>query len=199
MKRLVCIVEGWGDVRAVPTLCARILAHLNAEGWIVDSEPVRRPRSLLVDERVPSPNRPSRRDELGRALTLALARPAHGVLVICDSDDDCPAIWNADAAPVIGQRTAGGAIMAVREYEAWLLHTFPAEVLRRHGIANPDRIRNGKRALSHIIPGHLPTTHQLELTRKLDIEAVRSRSPSFAKLVRDIERICVQRPEQRAS
>ncbi len=41
-RRLVCIVEGKGDVQAIPNLCSRILVHLSAHQWFVDKAPVRR-------------------------------------------------------------------------------------------------------------------------------------------------------------
>jgi hypothetical protein len=52
---------------------------------------------------------------------LAVRRPANAVLVLCDSDDDCPAVWGPEAKKLVSKRTIGGAVMAVREFEVWLL------------------------------------------------------------------------------
>jgi len=36
MRRLVCIVEGKGEIQALPNLCARILVALSAHQWFVE-------------------------------------------------------------------------------------------------------------------------------------------------------------------
>src|SRR5687767_7263017 len=94
-RRLVCIVEGKGEVQALPNLCARILVSLSAHQWFVDKDPIRRPRSQLVDERVKSPGRPCREDGVHKALEQAAARHPDAILVTCDADDDCPGSWAA--------------------------------------------------------------------------------------------------------
>jgi hypothetical protein len=117
-KRLVCIVEGQGEEEAIPALCIRVRDYLEAWAWIVDDDPIRRPRSLLVDQRIPSPKRPARQDELDRALHMALARRPAAVLLLCDADEDCAVTWATSANAIVRARTAGAAVMAVREYEA---------------------------------------------------------------------------------
>ena len=183
----MCIVEGKGDVEAVPVLCARIFRYLGATGWSVDKNPVRQPRPRLVNEGAQSPNRPAAIDSLRRAVELARARPADAIVVLCDSDDDCAAIWGASAAAVVQDGVRGGAVMAVREFETWLI----ASRIRTHTIgATPiERIRGAKERLRTMIPRYKPTQHQAQLTRELDIDAVWSLSDSFDKLVRTIARI----------
>jgi hypothetical protein len=188
-RRLVCVVEGKGEVEALPNLCSRIRDYLKASDWFVDPEPVRQPRGSLVDERVPSPARHCRVDGAERAVRLALARPADAVLVTCDSDDDCPAVWGPSAKAVVTKVAAGGAVMIVREYEAWLLHAFNAAELARVGVKNPDRIRGAKEKLKRLEPKYKPTTHQLEITRKIDLGRLRQASDSFDKLVRSLAEI----------
>lgn len=123
VNRLVCIVEGEGEVAAIPNLCVRIMAHLGVHGWVVDPDPIRRKRSALVDARQPKPKRPCREDEVLKAMTLALRRPrpANAVLLLCDEDEDCAAIWGPDATRVMNKLGAGAAVIVVPEYEAWLL------------------------------------------------------------------------------
>lgn len=100
-RRLVCIVEGHGEVTAIPTLCARVLYTLlgrEPSKWAVDRDPIRQPRSQLVDEAISSPNRPPRLEGVDRALGLALARPNVGaVMVVVDSDKDCAVAWGPPA------------------------------------------------------------------------------------------------------
>lgn len=101
MKNLVCVVEGRGDVLALPNLCSRIRNYVKAWNWSVDPIPVRQPRSAMVDESQRSPRRTARAGGVGRAIELALRRPADGILITCDADDDCPAVWGAKL-PTIG-------------------------------------------------------------------------------------------------
>jgi hypothetical protein len=79
-----------------------------------------------------------------------------------------------------------GAVMAVREYEGWLLWNIDDAVLQANGIPDPESKRDAKGALRRIVRGYSPTTHQLELTRQLDVSRVRDRSRSFDKLVRTL-------------
>ncbi|MBI2898753.1 MAG: hypothetical protein HYY17_01065 [Planctomycetes bacterium] len=194
MKRLVCVVEGYGEVDAVPNLCARILTFLNVRDWFVDPEPIRQPRSRLVDERVRSPRRPCRAETVEKALLLARRRPADGVLLICDSDDDCPAVWGPDAGSVVRRIMPGGCVMVVREYETWLLLNQPDNALRRAGIVAPERLRDARGALQRIVKGYLSTVHMLPQTRLIDIGSLLKKSGSFEKLVRTVAQTCGASP-----
>ncbi len=198
MKRLVCIVEGQGEVAAIPSLCARILLYLGAERWIVDPDPIRQPRSRLVDEKARSPRRPCNEDGIRRAIAMARARPADAVLVLCDADADCAAIWGPDAQKHLVTPVRGAAVMAQREYEAWLLASYTDEQRAAAKVRDPELIRDAKGELRKLIPGYLPTVHQLAVTRKLDISRVRARSDSFDKLVRALGGLCSREPPPRA-
>ena len=132
-----------------------------------------------------SPMRPVKHDDFDRAIQLASrSRRADAVLVLCDSDDDCPAAWGPSAMQRLTSICRGAAVMVQREYESWLLHgihTFwqlEPEVI--------DRRRDAKKLLSLHRPGYLPTVDQLALTRELDIQRCWARSDSFDKLVRSI-------------
>lgn len=199
MKRLVCVVEGKGEVRAIPVLVGRLLARLEAtDRWFVDQEPVRQPRGHLVDEKVSSPERPCRPDEVARAVGLALKRRDVGaVVVLCDADDDCPATWGPSATDVVRRSTPGTGIMAVREYETWLVQGRSEEELHRHGVAEPEATRDAKGLLKRLVAGYKPTVHQLRLTRELDLDRVWARSDSFDKLVRSLAALCEVTPPAR--
>jgi hypothetical protein len=189
-KRLVCVVEGKGEVEAIPNLCSRILAFLAAHEWLVDQDPIRQPRGNLVDARLPGPGRPCRAEGMNKALAIASARKPDAVLVLCDADDECPGTW-ARSVPertVLGQPVAG--VMAVREFEGWLLWACGDKELAQARASDPERIRNAKGKLEQLVPGYSPTTHQLVMTRKIDIHLVRKRSRSFDKLVRTIAELC---------
>jgi len=190
MKRLVCIVEGRGEVAAVPQLCVSVFQYLGVADWSVDKAPIRQPRGSLVDERIKSPRRPSRPEGIARAATLAMQRRADAALVICDADDDCPATWGPHALGAIPPPLPAAAVMASREYETWLLH----DLSDAKGVESK---RGAKEALRRLVPSYEPTTHQLLLTRKLDVPRVRARSDSFDKLVRDLARLCGVKPPKR--
>jgi len=182
-RQLVCVVEGQGDVEAVPILCERIRVFLQAWGWRVAAQPVRQQRSRLVDHKVVSPLRPPNADGLTRAVLLARQR-GDAVLVVCDSDDDCPATWGPAARDLATRLVASDAVMVVREYETWLLHACSHQELMRHGIRDVEARRGAKELLKRVLGDYRPTTHQLARTKALDLERVRARSDSFDKLVR---------------
>jgi hypothetical protein len=187
MPRLVCVVEGHGEVESLPILCVRILHRLEAYAWSVDKNPIRQPRSRLVNETVPSPNRDACVDGLTRAIALAQGRPADGVLVICDSDDDCAAVWGPSASQIVQNYLNGGVVMVVREYESWLI----ASRLRKAAIGTRpvEGIRGAKEYLRQITGHYRPSQHQAQFTRQLDIDVVWALSDSFDKLVRTIAAI----------
>ncbi|WP_437487081.1 hypothetical protein WME75_05640 [Sorangium sp. So ce1014] len=191
MRRLVCIVEGKGEVAAIPNLCTRILRqYLGDIAWIVDQDPIRQPRGKLVDGTRKSPLRLCHADGVRRAVLLARqTRKADAVLILCDADVDCPATWGPDAARVIKELMSGDAVMAVCEYETWLLLNFAEDALRRAGAPMPESKRGAKEVLKRLVPGYLPTTHQLSETRRIDIALVRRRSDSLDKLVRALATI----------
>ena len=120
MPTIVTIVEGPGEVSAVPILIRRIAAAV---------EP-----SLVP--RVPKPIRVKRgrflkANELERYVDLAARQAGTDgrILIILDADDDCPAQRASEllarAAAVRSDRRIQ-VVLAQREYEAWfLLITWP--------------------------------------------------------------------------
>lgn len=181
LRRLVCIVEGHGDVKALPCLCHRVLRHLGATSWYVDEDPVRQPRSKLVDQSVKCPSKPPTTDGLGHALRLALARRPDAVLVVCDADDDCPVAWGPAVDAQLKPLVRGHGVMIVREYESWLLLGCDFDSGR-----GSESIRDAKGALRKLRPGYMPTIHQDKLTRELNIDRLWELSDSFDKFVRSL-------------
>ena len=141
---VACIVEGQGDFNAAPVLLKRLVKFVNPDVY-ADVSPFRVTRSKLV---LPG--------ELERAVERAgrgLRLPG-GVLIVIDSDDDCP----KELAPVLldrATRAAGGrwpvgVVLAKREFESWFIAA--ADSIAGHsGLdpslsapADPESIRGAK-------------------------------------------------------
>ncbi|MEV4093232.1 DUF4276 family protein [Streptosporangium saharense] len=144
---IASIVEGDGEVSALPVLLRRIAGALSC--WDVRIPPPRRvPRSRLVA-----------RGGVENAVLQASYQltGAGGILLLIDSDDDCPATLGPEllrrAREARGDREIS-VVLACREFEAWFLAA--AESLSGHrGLAdpllpppNPEGIRGAKEWLS---------------------------------------------------
>lgn len=188
---LVPIVEGHGEVDAVPILLRRLLEQHGAHQVRVE-KPIRLPRGRLVN-----------RDHLERAIRIGCAKtddPA--ILVLLDADEDCPArlgpqllSWARDVVP---SRVPVGVVVAKTEYESWFLACLD-QLRGQRGIRvdaevppDPEAIRGAKEYLQRqMVPGwvYSETVDQPALTRLLSLELARARSPSFDKLYREVGRI----------
>ena len=181
------IVEGDGEMEAVPGLLRRLLAAGQVTGVRV-GKPIKRPRNQLVKE-----------EPLARMVRLALLRPECGaVLIILDGNTDCP----RELGPVLqrwAEAAAGGipcaVVLAHREYEAWFLASL--ESLRgQRGIrddaethSDPEEPRDAKGELEvRMWPGRAyhPTVDQPALTALFDMAQAYSRSRSFRRMVRAV-------------
>jgi hypothetical protein len=120
---------------------------------------------------------------------MAKAARADALVVLVDSDDDCPAAFGPPAQLRLEPQMPGTAVMAVREFETWLVLTHPEAERARAGIRDAEGKRDGKRMLERLVPGYLPTRDQGELARRVDVEVLRRQSRSFDKLVRDVARL----------
>lgn len=187
MARIVCIVEGRGEVEAVPILVRRIAAEM-APGVILDvPKPIRVARQKVVKE-----------GELERAVELAARKcdANDSILVLLDADDDCP---RELAGMILGRaRTTRSdrsirVVIAKMEYEAWFLAATQS-IAGRRGIQEgltppqePEAIRGAKGWLSRHMPthGYSETLDQPALTAVFDMQAARS-APSFDKMWRTV-------------
>jgi len=189
---LACIVEGDGEVEAVPLLIRRIARESYPDVAInVISPPIRIPRDKLV-----------KADELERAVELAARQAGRGgaILVLIDSDDDCP----AQVGPALLERAHAartdfpiGVVLAKCEFEAWFLAA--AESLRgRRGLrtdlvrpVDPEAIRDAKGWIRDRMPDgrkYRETLDQPAFSAVFDLSAARS-SDSFDKYYREVVRL----------
>lgn len=178
---ITSIVEGYGEVYALRPLVQRIAGELFGD-WSVD---------------VTTPHRISRgrmlKDEVVRAARLQMGRVATkgGVIVVLDSDDDCPVELASSIMDLIGDDKVHVAV-AVREFEAWFLAGI--ESLRDHRAVrgdaifagDPDVPRDAKGRLeAQMVEAYRETIHQPAFASILDL-SLAQRSRSFRHLVTSI-------------
>ena len=185
---LACIVEGDGEVEAVPIVIRRIVQGIDPSLSLKIHHPLRVPRNKLVKP-----------GELERSIELAARRVGMGgaIFVILDSDDDCPATLGPellDRARKIRPDLSISVVLAKREFEAWFLAA--AESLRgKRGLAeniespsDPESIRGAKEWLTaRMVEGrkYVETLDQPALVAAFDLLRAR-RANSFDKLFRDV-------------
>lgn len=186
--RLYAVVEGEGEVSAVPVLLRRLVHDEAGCHYVQVGPPLRRRQHEF-----------QRAEALQKAVKLAALQPdCAGVLVLFDGEDICPAQVGAQ---VLGwAREAAGTVpcevvVAYREYETWFLAAL--ESLRgrcriapdAHAPTDPEARRNAKGELETHMPAgasYSPTIHQARLTAALDLGQVHRRSRSFRKLTKAV-------------
>jgi hypothetical protein len=189
---LACIVEGRGEEAAVPILLRRILSLLTPEVAVDIQRPFRVNRGSLLKQGL--------ENAVERAIRV-LPKPG-AVLVLLDSDQDCP----KHLAPELLERarlTAGGrlpvaVVLAACEFENWFIAAAES-IADCAGLspdlvsaADPESIRGAKEWLQkHMLSGkkYSPAIDQPRLASRFDLNAAR-RAPSFDKLYREMERFC---------
>ncbi len=189
MKQIVPIVEGEGEALALPALIRRILDETGTTEAVQVLKPLREKRGTLL-----------RAGELERytRLAVAKARDDARVLLLIDADDDCAATRGPELQRRVDSVSSGSSVLAVREYENWLLGdaaAFTRDSAFRDRInppGNPEHIQDAKRWLSERRTdrrSYRPTIDQARLTELVDIQVVRHRCPSFDKFCREVERL----------
>ena len=183
------IVEGHGEVHAVPILMRRIVQELAPALHPTILTPHRVSRGQLVKE-----------EELERALGLMARKVGEDgrILILLDADDDLPCVLGPrllEQARKCRPDRDISVVVAKREYEAWFLAS--AESLRgRRGLPeelapppSPENIRDAKGWLSErMVDGYRETLDQPALTGIFNLTAAR-RSDSFDKLFREVGRL----------
>jgi hypothetical protein len=189
--RIAPIVEGHGEREAVRILIERIAVHNGLTEPLVVKRPIRKPRSTLL-----------RSGGLESAVELAArtVAPDGAVLILIDSDDDCPAKLGPQLLARARHTRSDvplAVVLAKHEFESWFLAA--AESIRgRRGLAvdivapaEPEQIRGAKEWLDrYMTQGHTysETLDQPALTTVFDLDAAR-RTGSFDKCCRDVVRL----------
>lgn len=199
MTRIVVasVVEGDGEVSALPILIRRIGQVFCPETYINVLKPIRMPASSLLKSDDPC---------LRRAVGIAARKLAEVcdasaskfILILIDAEGACA----AKAGPIMKQRATEIAshlditcVMAVDEYETWFVAA--AESLGKYfdfELANfpdnPEKSLTKKKWIERIRNGtYKETVDQPKFSSEMDLKLCRSRAPSFDKLCREIERM----------
>lgn len=197
--RTVCIasiVEGHGEVEALPILIRRLAAEIEPGAHVVTPRPLRITKSKLLMA-----------GELERAVKLAASRilPPGGLLVLLDSDADCP----AHLGPRLVERVARpdfpvAVVLAKSEFEAWFIAA-AVSLRSKRGLRSdiiapqePEAIQGAKEWLDErMMPGrkYAETLDQPALTALFDLEPAR-RLRSFDKMWRSIEYLLARAVEE---
>ncbi len=188
MQRIASIVEGHGDVKAVPILLRRIARQLCSGSIPNILRPIRVGRYKIVKS-----------GELERATELAARQTGTRgcILILLDADDACPAELGPELlARAVATRPDRDirVVIAKSEYEAWFLAAAHSIVGHR-GIRplsdrppDPESIRDAKGWLTAHLPSgqsYRETLDQPALSEIFDLDAAR-KAPSFDKLWRDV-------------
>jgi hypothetical protein len=190
---IASIVEGDGEVRALPKLLHRIAADLGIAG-LRTPDPMRVPRGKLTCP-----------GGIERAVTAMAIRITGegGVLVLLDADNDCP----AELGPALLDRARKSrpdkqvaVVLANREFEAWYLAAAPS-LAGKHGFPDlfprpdhPERPRDCKGLLTQARAAGHPykeTVDQAALASTFDLSMARDHAPSFGKFCRDVAALLV--------
>ncbi len=194
---LIPIVEGYGEVNAVPILLRRILYDKNIY-------------NINIDNPINAHNRPNilKQNGLERFIEVALRRKyCDALLVLLDADDDCAkelGFLLANRLQAICAHVPAAVVVAKRCYESWFLGSTETLAGKR-GLANPlqavsdpETVPNPKRWLTEHMPGsraYKETSDQAALTQLLDCRLVRNRSRSFRRLEHALDQLvtCLQK------
>lgn len=187
---VVAIVEGEGEVAALPVLLRRLAAWRTPEVSAEVSTPIRVRRDRFLN----------REEEFRRFLLLASAKAADDgwILVLLDADDDCPATLGAQirarAQACVGHQRIS-VVLAKREYEAWFiaaaqsLDGFRGFSLDLGAAVDCETPRNAKGWMRERITegSYGETTDQPAFSARMDLQQAFDGSRSFRKLCKEWE------------
>lgn len=190
MPAFVPIVEGHGEVAAVPILLRRIGQTVAGGGRIAVNQPIRVKATSFV----------SFGDDFERYIRLATAKAKAldgEVLILLDCEDDCPATLGPqlrERALAVRNDVPITVVLAYREYETWFVAAASSlagqcdlpETLEPP--PDPERIRDAKGWLASRLPRRYDEViHQREFSLVFDLELARA-IPSFERLYRHVAR-----------
>ena len=194
MPTIVPVVEGAGDVAALPGLLGRILWEMYDRTDII----VAQGRSGVVNAN----GRQNLERNLEKFLGHAQNKPeCDAILVLLDADDDCPidlAQGLLERGKQLGLTSPVQIVCANRSYESWFLASLDT-IKGRGNIPDTailsqaaEDVSNPKQWLTDQMPtgqAYKETIHQASLSQSIDIGMARHNSRSFRRLCHALEQL----------
>lgn len=188
--KIVPIVEGDGEITAVPALLYRLLREADASDF-----------QVATPKNAHGAGNLTKKDGVEKFVQYAWLEPGCvGVIIVLDGDSSrCAMTLATGLAKRVRKLNVTkpvAVVVANREYEAWFLASlpsiagkqisdalcFPAEVTLN---CEPEAVRNVKGWITRQLPSgkaYKETEHQLSMSRLIDLELARRNSRSFRRL-----------------
>lgn len=188
MISIASIVEGDGEVAALPILLRRLAAERDPVSMANPLQPIRVRRDRFL----------KKEDEFRRQLLLAAAKCGDDgwILIVLDADDDCPAslgqqIYQRAQQYVPHRRLS--VVLANREFEAWFIAAAQSlRGVRGFSVATDERVeaeipRNAKGWMrAHMQEGsYSEILDQPAFAARIDLQQAFDNSRSFRKLCKE--------------
>lgn len=188
MIRIASIVEGDGEVQALPVLLRRFSEWKPSHDSVATLPPIRVRRDRFLNKE----------EEFRKQLLLAAAKCGDDgwILVVLDADDDCPAelgqrIYEKAQQYVPHRRLS--VVVANREFEAWFIaaaHSING--LRGFSVSDNEKLvpevpRNAKNWMQQHMAGgtYREVLDQPAFAARLDLQQAFDNSRSFRKLCKE--------------
>lgn len=191
MINVVSIVEGDGEVAALPVLLRRLAQWLTPQAQVRLPPPIRVRRDQFLN----------RHDVFARHLGLAASKCAQPgwILILLDADDDCPAVLSeqiALRAQTLLPHMQISVVLANKEYEAWFIaaaHSLDGQrgfVVPTSPLPACETVRDAKNWMSRNIAAskYHEVDDQPAFSARIDLQTARTNSRSFRKLCTEWER-----------
>jgi len=205
-RKIVPIVEGHGEERAVPCLLQRWLRHREIQKYFEIPDLAINAKSC---GRLKAAYDKGRHIGIEHYIIAALRNKPDAILIVLDADDECLNRGHGNGlgpelllrAKAVAPHVPLAVVIANREYEAWFLASLTSiraksllpnnTRLQFNGPLNPESPRDCKGLIAKLMGcRYEETVHQLKLTKGLTFSPrAKYRSPSYGKLLRDLERI----------
>lgn len=191
--KIAAIVEGDGEVAALPVLLRRLAEWRTPGRYLQPLTPIRVRRDQFLN----------REQEFSRHLSLAAKKCGEDgwILVLFDADDDCPALLGAEilerARAYVPHRRVS-VVLANREYEAWFiasaasLHGYRGFVYKADEVVEAEAPRNAKGWIEVRLSSqaYRETMDQPAFSARMDLQSAHDNSRSFRKLCAEWDRQC---------
>ncbi len=188
MIPIASIVEGDGEVAALPILLRRLAAELEPMTMVNPLPPIRVRRDRFLNKE----------DEFRRQLLLAAAKSGEQgwILIVLDADDDCPKALASDisqrAQQTIPHRKVS-VVLANREFEAWFIAAAASLNGARGFSVSPNELieaetpRNAKGWMREHMHGgkYSEMLDQPAFASRFDLQQAQHNSRSFRKLCKE--------------